>query len=378
MVGSRNEDSSKVGFSHFFENMLYENSNSISKKEFYKVIRRNDGISKVKKGIDKTYFSEVFPSNKLEIALWIESGRMQKGVVDTNQLDSKIENFNYNEKIEASIFGYRNIVEDISRRFYKDHPYKWISFNSKELLKKEEIIPMIDFYNTYYTPNNAILTIAGDVNLDSTKAYIKKYFSDLKKGPEIDDYKVSVEEFNGEITDTIKLSNLQNNKLVIAYRTPAIKDMNSKAIDLIDIFIQDKLRENDYIKNNKITSLSLDVKGKDAGKLIYIFEFKENIKMDSVINIFDKISNHIKTELINPGDFERELNLIELDFVKRNSKMENLAKSLSEYRMYFKNTEMINQEISMYRNISREQLRKVALDYLNTKNRVVLYYLKDK
>jgi zinc protease len=378
LVGSRNEDSSKVGFTHFFENMLYENSNSIAKKEFYKVIKRNDGISKVKKGIDKTYFSEVFPSNKLELALWIESGRMQKAIIDTNLLDNRIENFNYNEKIESSIFAYRNIVEDVSRIFYKEHPYKWMSFNSKEHLKKDEINNIIDFYNTFYTPNNAILTIAGDVNMDSTRSYIKKYFSILEKGPEITETNIPVDEFEGEIIDTIKMENLQKNKLVFAYKTPAIKEIGSKAIDILDKLILDKLRENDFLDQYKINSRSLDIKGKDAGKLLYIFDIEKEVHLDTVRNIFEDICNNIKTELIQPSELERELNIIELDFVKRNSKMENLAKSLSEYRMYFNNTDMINQEISMYRNISRKQLRKVALDYLNPENRVVLYYLKDK
>ena len=168
-VGSKNEDSTRTGFAHFFEHLLFEGSDNIGRGEYFKHVEENGGHNNANTNIDRTYYYEVFPSNKLEIGLWLESERMMHAKIDTIGVDTQREVVKEEKRMNIDNVAYSSFVGESAKRIFNTHPYRWTTIGSMDHLNKAQLSEFIEFYHTYYVPNNAVLTIAGDIDINQTK-----------------------------------------------------------------------------------------------------------------------------------------------------------------------------------------------------------------
>ena len=184
-VGSKNENPSRTGFAHFFEHLLFEGSTNIKRGEYSELVEKNGGALNANTSQDRTYYYEILPSNQLELGLWLESERLLHAKVDQTGVETQREVVKEEKRQRVDNQPYATFMENLFKLAYKNHPYRWVPIGSMEDLNAAQEIDYVNFYHTFYVPSNAILSIAGDINIEQTKKWIDKYFASVPKGQAI-------------------------------------------------------------------------------------------------------------------------------------------------------------------------------------------------
>lgn len=379
-VGSKDENPNKTGFAHFFEHLLFEGTENIKRGEWFNIVTANGGLNNANTSDDRTYYYEVFPSNNLELALWMESERLMHPVI--NQIGVNTQNDVIKEEKNARYDNqpYGKIIPAVKENLFKKHPYRWATIGSIEHLDSATLEDFKAFNEKFYIPNNAVLVVAGDFEKTNAKKWIKNYFGSIKKGAAI-----KRETFTEEpITETIKAThedpNIQIPMLVTAYRTPSMKTRDARVLDFISSYLSDGKSSKLYKKvvDDKKKALQIGAVGfnqEDYGMyIIYGLPMPTNTSDDLLKEIDEEIVK-IQTELISEKDYQKLQNQFENQYVNQNSNVEGIAENLAKYFMLYGDINLINTDIEIYHSITREEIREVAKKYLNPNQRLVLDYV---
>ena len=167
-VGGKDGPRDRTGFAHFFEHLLFEGTENIDRGEFMKIIPANGGTFNANTSQDRTYYYDIFPSNKLELGLWLESERMLHPVIDQVGVDTQNEVVK-EEKRQRYDAPYGKLLEVIGENLFEVHPYKDTNIGKMAHLDAATLEEFNAFFDKYYAPNNAVLVVAGDIDLDETK-----------------------------------------------------------------------------------------------------------------------------------------------------------------------------------------------------------------
>ncbi|TAK46969.1 MAG: insulinase family protein, partial [Saprospiraceae bacterium] len=198
-VGSKNENPERTGFAHFFEHLLFEGSDNIERGEYDKYVQRAGGTLNANTSFDRTFYFEILPSNQLGLGLWLESERMLHAKVDEKGVETQrqVVKEERRQRIENQPYG--SVLEESLKRAYHVHPYKWPTIGSMAHLDAAKEQDYVDFYHEFYVPNNATLSIAGDIHPEEAKQLISQYFGDIPERNE--PYRPSVVEppLGGEV-----------------------------------------------------------------------------------------------------------------------------------------------------------------------------------
>jgi predicted Zn-dependent peptidase len=173
-VGSKNEDPTRTGFAHFFEHLLFEGSENIGRGEYMKLIQNNGGVINANTSFDRTFYFETLPSNKLEQGLWMESERMLHAKIDDIGLETQRKVVKEEKKQRYENTPYGRLLEQIFKHAYTQHPYQWTPIGEAQYIDQASLPEFLDFYKTFYVPNNATLSVGGDINIPQAKAWIEK------------------------------------------------------------------------------------------------------------------------------------------------------------------------------------------------------------
>ena len=175
-VGSKNDDPERTGFAHFFEHLLFEGSENIERRQFDKLVTSAGGTLNANTWYDRTYYYEILPSNQLELGLYLESERLLHAKVDSVGIETQREVVKEERRLRVDNTPYGSLLEETMKRLYKVHPYRWSVIGSMEHLNAAKDEEFKEFYKTFYVPENAVLSIAGDLNIEETKVLVEKYF----------------------------------------------------------------------------------------------------------------------------------------------------------------------------------------------------------
>ncbi|WP_343523445.1 pitrilysin family protein [Pedobacter sp.] len=383
-VGSKDEDPQRTGFAHFFEHLLFEGSKNIKRGEFMKLVSSNGGQNNANTTQDRTFYFELFPSNQLELGLWLESERMLHPVINESGVKTQNEVVKEEKRLRIDNSPYGKFTEKIFSHLFDGHPYRWQPIGSMEHLDAAKLDEFIAFFKKYYVPNNAVLTIAGDLDIDKTSALIKAYFAEVPKGEPIvhKDYKLP--EITKEIIDTAYDANIQIPAIFAAYRVPGMKTRESKVLGMISSILSEggSSRLSTKMVDQKKTALQVaafNYSLEDYGAYITLALPNKNTLLNDLLKDIDEEVLRLQTDLISESDYKKVQNKFENNYVSANSKMLGVAENLADgYTFHDKDTNDINKELEVIRSITREEIRDVAKKYLNKNQRVVLYYLPKK
>lgn len=379
-VGGKDEKESRTGFSHFFEHLLFEGTKHIRRGEWSSIVADAGGTYNAYTSDDYTYYYEIFPSNQLQLSLWMESERMlhplinQAGVNTQNEVVKEEKRANYDNRP----YGYYE--DEVKKNIFDLHPYKRASIGSMEDLDAASLEEFIDFRNQYYIPNNAVLVVAGDINISQTKQWIKDYFSSIPMGPPIKRISINETPIEKARKATYYDKNIQIPALITAYRIPGVTYRDSKVLEIISTYLSDGKSSRLYKRMVDKEKLALEVAAfnlnlEDYGIYIILgLPLGENTFDDLLETINEEISK-IQETLISERDYQKIQNKFETDFINANGSVEGIANSLAEYYTFYGDTNLINKEIDLYRSITREDIRRVANKYLNPQQRLILNYL---
>ena len=381
-VGAKDEQPDRTGMAHFFEHLLFEGTENIERGEWFKIVTSNGGSNNANTTDDRTYYYEVFPSNSLELGLWMESERLMHPIINQIGVDTQNEVVKEEKRLRVDNAPYGKFIEKIKLNIFKKHPYKGTTIGKMDHLDAASLEEFQAFNKKFYVPNNAVLVVAGDIDVPSTKKMIEDYFGPIPRGEDI------VRNFPKEdpITETIKAkaydSNIQVPAIMAAYRTPAMTERDAYVLDMLSSYLSSGKTSKLYKKLVDDKKMALQVGAfnqsqEDYGTyILYGLPLGDNT-LESLLAGIDEELVKVQNELISDKDYQKLQNKFENDFVNSNSSVSGIANSLARYYMLFDDVNLINNEINIYRSITREEIQAVAKKYLNPNQRVVLEYLPE-
>lgn len=383
-VGSKDEDAQRTGFAHFFEHLLFEGSENLKRGEFMKTVSSNGGDNNANTSQDRTFYFEVFPSNQLELGLWLESERMLHPKIDEIGVKTQNEVVKEEKRTSEDNSPYGRLTEKIFSNLFEGHPYRWQILGSMEHLDAAKLGEFIAFFKKYYVPNNAVLTITGDLDIEKTKALVKKYFDEVPRGAQVVKSVYELKPIEKEIIDTAYDANIQIPAILSAYRVPGMKSHDAKVLEMISTLLSgggsSRLRTKMVDeKKTAVNVASFNYSLEDYGAYITYAFPNNNTPLNDLLKGIDAEVVRLQTDLISESELTKLQNQFENSYVSTNSKMIGVAENLANgYTFQNKNTNDINEELDKVRSITREEIREVARKYLNKDQRIVLYYLPKK
>jgi len=379
-VGSKNENPSKTGFAHFFEHLLFEGSENIGRGEYDKYIEKAGGTLNANTSMDRTYYFEILPSNQLELGLWLESERMLHAKVENVGIETQRQVVKEERRQRIDNQPYGSFLEQIMMRAYTVHPYRWPVIGSMAHLDAAVESDYKNFYKDFYVPNNAIVSIAGDIDYENAKMLVSKYFGTIPKSSK-PVYRPSEIEppLNGEIRDTF-YDNIQLPAVLMAYRIPAAGTPDYYAVSMLGTLLSQgessrlqKALVDEQQKAVAVGNFPLDLENPGVAIAYGICSMGTDV-LDAEKSITAEI-DRIKTETISDDEFQKLRNQVENDFVSSNSRVAGIAESLANYKMYYGDANLINTELQRYLAVTKEDIKNAAVKYYKDSNRVVLHYL---
>ena len=382
-VGAKDEQPGRTGMAHFFEHLLFEGTENIKKGEWFKMVSSNGGRNNANTTDDRTYYYEIFPSNKLELGLWMESERLLHPIIGQDGVDTQNEVVKEEKRLRVDNQPYSRFLEYVKENIFKKHPYKGTTIGKMEDLDAATLEEFLAFNKKFYVPNNATLVVAGDIDIASAKKMIQDYFGPIPKGSEIS------KDFPMEdpITETMNAKgydpNIQIPAIMAAYRTPSMKTRDSRILDMISSYLSAGKSSVLYKKlvDEKKMALqagAINASQEDYGTYILFGLPQGETKLEDIVKEIDEEITKMQTELISERDYQKLQNQFENNYVNSNSSVEGIANSLARYNVLYGDTNLINTEIDIYRSITREDIQAVAKKYLNPNQRLILEYLPEK
>lgn len=384
-IGFRNEPRNRTGFAHLFEHMMFQGSKNLGKMEFIQLVEKNGGVLNGSTRFDFTNYFEVMPSNKLETALWAEADRMrglavtqenltnQQGVVK-NEVKVNVLNQPYGG------FPWLDMPQYANENWYNAHNF----YGNLADLDSAKLTDVEQFFKTFYAPNNAVVVVVGDFELNDAKKWVQQYFASIPASqlPAKPDLTEPKQEKEKRFVKEDKLANKP--AIAIGYKMPPRNTPEYFAMGLIDdILVQghDSKLYQQLVQEKGYTS---DVGGGINYQLGNMYDYDgpmlwiSNLMYDSTVNseailaVYDKAIAEL--ESVTQAD-------LDLALIKKRSQLYDeiggfygigRVNMLACYALFNDNPAMINELEQSFKKVTPELIRKTAKEYLRSSNRTVL------
>ena len=346
-VGSKDENTEKTGFAHFFEHLLFEGTENIQRGDFSKIVTANGGYNNANTTQDRTYYYELFPSNNLELGLWLESERLLHPVINQIGVYTQKEVVQEERRLGVDNAPYGQLIENMFKNMFVNHPYRWSVIGSLDHLASATLEDFQDFNKVYYIPNNAILVVAGDFEMNEAKRLIEGYFGPIPKGQDVVKKTYEESPIEGPIQTQFEDSNIQITLILLGYRTPGQAEKDAYVLNMISSYLSDgessvlqkKLVDE---KRMALQIFAFNYSLEDYGAYLLCGLPLGSNTMDGLVTEIDEEIEKLKTELISERDYQKLQNQFDNSFVNSNSSVEGIANSLARNYMLYGKTDLIN------------------------------------
>lgn len=377
-VGSKNENKENTGYAHLFEHLMFEGSKNLKPGDYDKYSMLAGGENNAYTNEDKTNYYLLLPSNQLELGLWLESDRMLEFAISEESLNKQKDVIKEEKKyiIDNKPFG--SVNYKLAPKLFKKSSYRWDPIGDMKHIEKATLSDIKSFFNTYYVPNNAVLSITGDIEISNTIKQIEKYFENIPNNYGLPFYNYIEDELKGEIIEYVK-DDIQFPGIFIAYRIPKEGSEEFYSLNLLSDILSDGESSKLYKKAIYELRLASDTDCYiDAKEFTSIFLISAilmpGIEVEQVLKTIDVIINSVKQGNISKAEIEKAKNKIETRYIYRKQSILYKADMLAHYKMFYNNPDIINTNFNNYKNISKEDIVNNTKKYLNSNNRVVLIY----
>lgn len=381
-VGSKDEDEDKTGMAHLFEHLMFEGSPSVPRGKFDEILNKNGGDSNAYTTRDSTSYYITIPSNHLETALWLDSDRLSGFGITEESLEIQKDVILEEKLLYVDNSPYGTVEEESSKRLFGNNGYGWSVIGNMDDLRKVTLNDLKYFYSKYYSPDNAVITVTGDIDYDRTIKLIDKYYGSIKRGKPFKRKIYSDKAISNEITADIN-DNIQLEGKFTFYKLPSRGTKDYYAMNILNGILSSgdssRLYQELEYKNELVNEIDSSLMGMENASILIITAIA--LKGQSLKVIGDKtdeIIEEIKNGNITDREFDKIINGIETRFNSRMQSIVSLADRFSYLKTFFNDCSRINYEILDYLALTKNDVIETANKYLNKDQRLVLNYLPGK
>ena len=386
-VGSGNEKPGRTGFAHLFEHIMFEGSENVPEGKFDEWLEAAGGSNNGSTNTDRTNYWENVPTNALDLALFLESDRM--GFLLEAMSPEKVD-------------GQRDVVKNERRQSYENrpygmvwialrenlypenHPYHWPTIGSMEDLSAASYEDVVEFFNLYYTPNNASLVIAGDISPEETLALAEKWFGGIKRGETVPRIEVPELDLTEERRVTLE-DKVQLPRIHLLWHTPAIFETGDAEMDAVASILTAGKNSRLYKRLVYDMQIAQSVSAFQASSMLgSYFMVRATARSGHTLDELEAVINEeialLRSETPSEREIQRTVNQIEASFISRLERVGGFGGKADRLNHYYFQTgepDYFSADLNRYRLLTPESVRQAAEDYL-TDVRVVISVIPEK
>lgn len=386
-VGSKHEVPGKTGFAHLFEHVMFQGSKHVAKAEHIALVQAAGGTMNGTTWLDRTNYFETLPAHQLELGLWLEADRMATllDALSQENLDNQREVVKNEKRWSYDNRPYGSWQEKLQGHLYPpEHPYHHSTIGSMADLDAASLEDVSEFFRTYYAPNNAVLSIVGDVDTADVLAAAERYFGAIPANPDIPplgDLSLPPT-LGGEIRETV-YDRVPLPRVYLGFRAPAYGDPRLDALDVAGQILAggkgSRLHKR-LVRDERIAQDSaLFTLGFVGGASICAgwATARPGIPVERVEAAYIEELERLAVEPVSTDELARAFALIEADELGAIQRVEERADRLSMYATLFDDPGLINRMLTRYLAVTPEAIMEVAAATFRADNRLVLTYLPE-
>jgi predicted Zn-dependent peptidase len=386
-VGSANERADRTGLAHLFEHMLFQGSQHVAANEHFELVQRAGGTLNGSTWLDRTNYYETLPSHQLALALWLEADRMGRMLPALTQekLDTQRDVVKNERRWSVDNQPYGTWWERLPALcFPPSHPFHHSLIGSMEHLSAASLEDVADFFRTYYTPDNAVLTIAGDVDRDEALRLVEAYFGPLPRGagrPPLPD--MSLPPVFGATVREVVPDAVALPRVLVACRTPAFGTDGYYAASLLAAVLglrTGSRLERSLVRAQRVasqaTAFTYDL-AKGADLLVVDALAHAGVSSARLEAAVLAELDRVRADGVTEAEVARARALITTGFVTGLQAVADRADQLSRFATYFGDATLANTQVARYEATTAADVTRLARERLGPDNRAVLLYVPD-
>lgn len=384
-VGSANERPGRTGFAHLFEHMLFQGSENVGANEHFELVQRAGGTLNGSTWLDRTNYFETVPSHHLELALWLEADRMARllPAMTQEKLDTQRDVVKNERRWTVDNQPYGTWWERLPALcFPEGHPFHHSLIGSMEDLSAASLEDVATFFATWYAPDNAVLTIAGDFEPEVAMQLVDRHFGGItRSGPRESLASMEVPSRFGTWQREVVEDAVAVPRVFIASRSPVFGSDAYYAANFTAAILgtgrgcrlhQELVRRQQVASSASAFTFDLS-KGSDL--LVVDATARPGVSAEQLEMALASTLDELVREGPRPGEIDRVLALAETAFVAGMQSVAERADQLSRFATYFGDPSLVNEQVGRYRGVSDESIRSFASAMLGPDNRASLVYV---
>lgn len=378
-VGSAREEIGKSGFAHFFEHMMFQGSDNVADEQHFKIITEAGGTLNGTTNQDRTNYFETVPSNQLEKMLWLEADRMGFLLDAVTQKKFEVQRATVkNERGQRyDNVPYGLVREESAKNLYPyGHPYSWLTIGYIEDLNRVNVQDLKNFFMRWYGPNNAVLTVGGDVNTKDVVGLVEKYFGTIPRGPEVSKTVLPAVELEKNRYTSMEDNYAKLPLLRIVYPTVPNYHQDEAPLDcLSEILGQGKnsLFYKNFVKAQKAVAANVSHPCSElAGEFSVTVVPYPGQKLSDMEAIVDETLKEFETRGVTDEDIEKFRNSMEASLINRLENVSGKVSTLAAFYTFTGDANRIGKELKRYTSVTKEDVVRVYNEYIKGQNRLAL------
>ena len=384
-VGSKHEQPGKTGFAHLFEHVMFQGSRHVAKAEHIALVQAAGGTMNGTTWLDRTNYFETLPSHQLDLGLWLEADRMATllDALSQENLDNQREVVKNEKRWSYDNRPYGSWQEKLQAHLFPpEHPYHHSTIGSMADLDAASLDDVKAFFQTYYAPNNAVLSIVGDVDTKAARASVERFFGSIPANPSIPllgDLSLPPT-LGSEIRETV-YDRVPLPRVYVGFRAPAAGDVRLDALEVAGQILaggKGSRLHRRLVRDERIAQdVALFALGFVGGASVCAgwATVRPGIAVDRVEAVLHQEIERLAVEPVTADELARAFALIEADELGALQRVEERADRLSMYATLFDDPALINKMLQRYLAVTPEAILEVAAATFRPENRLVLTYL---
>jgi predicted Zn-dependent peptidase len=375
-VGSRNERVGRSGFAHLFEHMMFQGSANVGKGEHFQLVERAGGSMNGSTNEGRTNYYETLPSNRLNLGLWLEADRMRSLAVTEDNFENQRSTVKEERRLGVDNQPYAPAFTEGSTLIYDStdcFSYAHSVIGSMDDLDRAEVPDVQAFFDLYYRPNNATLTVVGDFDPAEAKQLIGQYFDDIQRGAEPPRIACNYDFEAGARSRTWDDQHANLPAVIVAYRAPPHSHGDTRPLT----FLSTILGEGESSRLNRglvrdeqssVQAASFLNSRRGPGMFLALAIANQGVEADVLREQLNREVERIISEGISDAELEKAKNAFRASYVFQSQTSMQIAERLQHYIHYHDSLDDMATDLELYMQVTAEDIQRVAAEYLKSEN----------